>query len=129
MLVDSNSNEIPVCNIIDGEAHLYVQDKDLYHDLKRKNDFYKSFSIVMLCLTCLFLCIFTLNFSYSIWSPGNLFTFILMFVSGALVFLSYKQWENASSSLDQINLDGAPCQSPKDDNNMIHCPVSSYTLY
>ena len=121
VLVDGNGKPIPQCNINTDDTHLYVENQESFKFHKKKADFHFNLSVFFGTLCSLFLWIFTLNFSSNAWSMGNIVTFFVMLISGVGTLMCLKQWNMSSNLIQQMIVDGSPCQMENDDKKNIYC--------
>jgi len=109
-IFDEKDKEIPTCNISTGDINLHVEDTSFFKESKKESDTYFNISVVLSTITCLFLCIFTLNFSTNAWSLGNIVTFLVMSSASISTVYCLKKWNISSNNVNQMIINGTPCK-------------------
>jgi hypothetical protein len=130
VLFDANEKEIPECNKISNDMHLYIENEEVFNKMKDRADFNFKLGTGMAFMTTLFLWIFTLNFASNAWALGNLVTFLIMIISGVVTVYTVKEWNVSQNVLNQMVRDGSPCQKPngkKGGATNVYCGYSSNT--
>jgi hypothetical protein len=120
-LLDEKGNIIPECNIELYGKNYNVSDTREFQDSKTKASLNFNLCISMCCVTMLFLCIFTLNFSSNAWSLGNLVTCFIMMFTCFITVISLKEWNIHQISLNQFIQDGAPCKKTDKESTSVYC--------
>ena len=122
-LVDGNGKSIPECNINTDDVHLYVENQESFKYHKKNSDLYFNCSVFFGTLCSLFLWIFTLNFSSSAWSMGNIVTFLVMLLAGFGLVVCLKKWNMSNNLINQMVVDGSPCQMDNKENKHVYCGI------
>lgn len=121
-LLDQNKRPLQDCNAADESGtHYFVQDVASFNNFQTSLEHSKNITMMLGIALVVFLCIFSLNFTSSGWTAGNLLTFGIVVAS--LYFLTQygRQWNHNHTMVNQMLQQGVPCVKTEQESKIVYC--------